>query len=73
MPRLLWCGWGEGGRKQRQQQQSQGGKLGDAAGVAGNPGPEVRALLGHWPGDGGAFHLALVVHYDPRTVLYKEK
>ncbi len=67
-------GWGEGGRKQRQQQQSHGGgKLGDAAGVAGNPGPEVRALLGHWPGDGGALHLALVVHYDPRTVLYKEK
>jgi hypothetical protein len=69
---VVWVG-GRGGRKQRQQQQSHGGKLGDAAGVAGNPGPEVSALLGHRPGDGGALHLSLVVHYDPRTVLYKEK
>jgi hypothetical protein len=69
---VVWVGE-EGGRKQRQQQQSHGEKLGDAAGVAGNPGPEVRALLGHRAGDGGALHLALVVHYDPRTVLYQEK
>jgi hypothetical protein len=43
--------------------------LGDAAGVAGNPGPEVRALLGHWAGDGGALHLTLVVYYHSRAVL----
>ena len=48
-------------------------RLGDAAGVAGNPGPEVRALLGDGAGDGGALHLSLVVHYDTRAVLKKSK
>jgi hypothetical protein len=47
--------------------------LGDAAGVACNPGPEVRALLGHGAGDGGALHLTLVVHDHPRAVLQAKK
>ena len=32
---------------------------GDAAGVGGDPGPEVGALLGHGTGDGRALHLTL--------------
>ena len=42
---------------------------GDGRGVAGDPGPQVRALLGHGPRDGGALHLALVIHNHAGVVL----
>lgn len=42
---------------------------GDRGGVAGNPGPQVCALLGHGARDGGALHLALVVHDHAGVVL----
>ena len=65
--------WGEVDKRTEQITTISRNILGDAAGVAGNPGPEVRALLGHGAGDGGALHLALVVHYHPGTVLQKER
>ena len=49
--------------------QRQDGNLGNAASVAGDPGPEVGALLGDGAGDGGALHFTLVVDYHSRVVL----
>ena len=58
-----WLLWRRMGR------QRQDGNLGNAASVAGDPGPEVGALLGDGAGDGGALHFTLVVDYHSRVVL----
>ena len=45
------------------------GASGDGRGVAGDPGPQVGALLGHGAGDGAPLHLPLVVHNHAGVIL----
>merc|ERR1739842_159127 len=47
--------------------------LSDALSGRGNSWPRVGALFGNGPGDGRAFHLALVVYYHARVVLKVRK
>lgn len=42
--------------------------LGDGLSQRSDSGPQIGALSGNGASDGGAFQLALVVHYDPRIV-----
>ena len=47
------------------------GASGDGRGVAGDPGPQVGALLGHGAGDGAPLHFPLVVHNHASVILQK--